>query len=272
MTDNVPEQNIFSSRRMYRIFRATGRSLVVALDHGVGMNVYPALADASHMIDDIVAGGPDAVLTTAGIIRRFTHELKSLGVILRVDGGNSELEGGAVEYRLMHSVEDALRLGADAIGCMGFPGAPLEAQSLGNLATLANQCQVWGVPLMAEMLPGGFANFGLRSAENIRLAARIGVELGADFIKTEFTGSAESFRQVTENCYRPVLVLGGSKMDERALFTMIKTALGSGAAGAVVGRNVWGHPKPQAIVSALNRLIHHDASVDEAMDTLASAL
>lgn len=266
----MTQHHIFSNRRMYRIFRGNGRALVIALDHGVGTNVYPALADAARVIDGIVAGGADAVLAPAGMVRRFTHELKSLGVILRVDGGNSELEGGAVEYRLMHSVEDALRLGADAVGCMGFPGAPLEAQSLGNLATLANQCQVWGVPLMAEMLPGGFVNFGLRSAENTRLAARIGVELGADFIKTEFTGDAESFRQVTENCYRPVLVLGGSKMDERALFTMLRTALEAGAAGAVIGRNVWGHPKPQAIVSALNRLIHHYASVDEAMDALVS--
>lgn len=263
--------NTFTHRRMYRIFRGNGRTLVIALDHGVGTNVYPAFADPARVIEGIVAGSADAVLTTAGIVRRFPHELKTLGVILRVDGGNSELEGGAVEYRLMHSVEDALRLGADAVGCMGFPGAPLEAQSLGNLATLASHCQMWGLPLMAEMLPGGFVNFNLRSAENMRLAARIGAELGADFIKTEFTGDAESFRQVTTNCYRPVLVLGGSRMDERALFTMLQTALEAGAAGAVIGRNVWGHPKPQAIVSALNRLIHHNASVDEAMDTLASA-
>jgi DhnA family fructose-bisphosphate aldolase class Ia len=152
---------------------------------------------------------------------------------------------------------------------MGFPGTPLEEQTLGNVAALAGQGQSWGVPLMVEMVPGGFTNFELHTAENIRLAVRIGVELGADFIKTEFTGSVESFRQVTENCYRPVLVLGGGKKDdERALFAMVKIALEAGAAGAVIGRNIWGHDHPQAMVAALNRMIHHNASVNEALDVL----
>jgi class I fructose-bisphosphate aldolase len=262
---------MFSNRRMYRIFRDDGRSVVVALDHAVGTDVHPSLSEPARVIDAIAAGGADAILTTAGVVKQFPHHLKSLGVILRADGGNSQLEGGVPDHRLMHSVEDALRLGADAVGCMGFPGAPLEARTLQILASLAGECQRWGVPLMAEMLPGGFTDFSLHTAENIRLAVRIGVELGADFIKTEFTGSAESFRQVTENCYRPVLVLGGGRMDELALFGMVKTAMEAGAAGAVIGRNIWGHPRPQAMVSALNLLIHHDASVDEAMDELSSA-
>lgn len=242
------------------------------MDHGSGLNVYPALADPAQVIEAVVAGGADAILTTPGIVKQFPHELKSIGVILRVDGGSSELGGGRGEYKLLYSVEEALRLGADAVACMGFPGTSVEEQTLGNLATLAAHSQAWGVPLMAEMMPGGFTNFELHTAENIRLAARIGVELGADFIKTEFTGSADSFRPVTENCYRPVLVLGGGKKDdERALFTMVKTALEAGAAGAVIGRNIWGHPRPQAMVMALSRIIHHNASVDEAVNVLATA-
>ena len=264
-------QSTFIKRRMYRIFRDDGRSFVVAMDHGIGANVYPALGDPARVLEAVVAGGADAVLTTYGIARQFSHYLRSVGVILRVDGGNSELDGGSPEHRLLYSAEDALRLGADAIACMGFLGVPLEAQTLGNLAKLASECQTWSVPLMAEMLPGGFDNFDLHTAENIRLAVRVGVELGADLIKTEFTGSAEGFRQVTENCYRPVLVLGGGKTDERALFVTVKTALDAGAAGVVVGRNIWGHSDPRAISTALNRIIHHNASVDEALDLLASA-
>ena len=264
-------RSVFSKRRMYRIFRDDGRSLVVAMDHGGGLNVYPALADPGRVLDAVVRGGADAVLTTPGILKQFPHELRAIGVILRVDGGSSELRGGSGEYKLLFSVEDALRLGADAVACMGFPGSPLEAQTLGNLATLAGQCQGWGLPLMAEMLPGGFVNFDLHTAENTRLAARIGVELGADFIKTEFAKPAERFQQVTENCYRPILVLGGAKTeDERGLFTMVKMALEVGAAGVVIGRNIWGHPRPEAMVAALRRMIHENASVDEALDELVS--
>ncbi|MBI3951814.1 MAG: fructose-bisphosphate aldolase [Acidobacteria bacterium] len=264
-------QGVFATRRMHRIFGNDGRSLVVAMDHGSGLNVYPALTDAGHVIDDMVAGGADAILTTPGIAKQYPSDLRSVGLILRVDGGSSELSRGSMGYALLFTVEDALRLGADAVACMGFPGTELEAQTLENLAKLAGQCRSWSVPLMAEMVPGGFMNSELHTVENIRLAARIGVELGADFIKTPFAGSAESFQQVTAHCYRPVLVLGGSKKDDdRALFSMVKTALSAGAAGVVIGRNIWCHPRPRAVVATLSQLIHHNTSVEEALDTLAS--
>jgi class I fructose-bisphosphate aldolase len=234
------------------------------------LDVYPALAQPERVINAVLSGGADAVLTTPGIISQFSRELKSMGVILRVDGGSSQL-AVSLECKLLYSVEDALRLGADAVGCMGFPGTSLEAQTLENIATLARDSNGWGMPLMAEMLPGGLMKSELKTAENIRLAARIGIELGADFVKTEYVGPPESFRQVTEHCYRPVLILGGAKTeDERGLFSVVKSSLDAGAAGVVMGRNVWGHPRPKGMVKALYALIHANATVDEALAVLSS--
>ena len=259
------------NRRVHRLFGEDGRSLVVAMDHGAGIHVYPELSDPGRVIAQVAGGGADAVLANPGTIRRYSGELKPLGVILRMDGGGSLLSE-APESRLLYSVEDALRLGADAVACMGFPGTPFEAQTLGNLANLAGQCQNWGMPLMAEVLPGGFSNMELHTPENVQLAARIGVELGADLIKTEFTGSEDSFKPVVENCFRPVLVLGGRKMDdEQALFAMVRSALNAGAAGTVIGRNVWGHRDPRALVEALSHLVHMDASVEESMELFQGA-
>lgn len=269
----MSKDSIFSKRRMHRIFRDDGRSLVVAMDHGSGLDVYPALARPAAVIDEVVLGGADAILTTPGIVKQFSQDLKSVAVILRVDGGSSQLaDVGSLGCEVLYSVEDALRLGADAIACMGFPGTPLESQTLGNVARLAGQCEAWGIPLLAEMLPGGLINSKLRTAENIRLAARIGVELGADFIKTEYVEPPESFQQVTENCFRPVLILGGAKThDERGLFNMVRSSLKGGAAGVVMGRNVWGYERPKAMVKALCAMIHNNASVEEAMALLAGA-
>ena len=147
----------------------------------------------------------------------------------------------------------------------------MEVQTLKNLATLAGQCQAWDVPLMAEMIPGGFVNPSLRTTENTRLAARLGVELGADIIKTEFVEPGGSFRQVIDHCFRPVLVLGGSKRpDESGLFAMVENALAAGAAGVVIGRNIWGHANPRAMVTALGRIIHQSASVAEALEIVAA--
>jgi DhnA family fructose-bisphosphate aldolase class Ia len=262
--------SIFTSRRMYRLFRDSGRSVVIALDHGMGSNVYPALANPAPVLEAIIAGGADAILTSPGVIRQFRDHLKSVGVIMRVDGGNSTVKGGSPDMRLLYSVEDALRLGADGVICMGFPGTVLESQTLGNLAQLANQCQSWGVPLMAEMLPGGFMNPDLGTPENIRLAVRLAVELGADIIKTSFTAPAESFRGVVENCYRPVLVLGGGVVDELSLLKMVESAIAAGAAGVVLGRNIWNHPNPRAIVEAVTRIVHESASAEDALEQLAS--
>ena len=263
----------FANKRMYRIFRGDGRSLVVAIDHGMGLDIYPELVEPDRVLEQVAEGGADAVLITPGLMKRYFHCLKSIGVILRVDGGSSALEGGSTAHKLLYSVEDALRLGADAVACMGFPGSPFETETIENLASLAGQCQNWNVPLMAEMIPGGFASPGRHTIENIRLAVRMGIELGADFIKTKYVGPPERFRQVIEHAYRPVLVLGGEKTsDEKALFSMVRAALDAGASGIAMGRQVWKHPRPRSMVSALNHLIRNNGSVEEALDVLAADL
>lgn len=255
-------------RRFQNIFKADGRSLIVAMDHGSGFDVYPALSNPAAVIEGVVQGGADALLSTIGLIKRFHVEMGAAGILLRMDGGGSQLSESP-GFELLHNVEDAIRVGADGVVCMGFPGTSLETQTLSNIAALAGQCQNWGIPLMAEMLPGGFTNMDLHTAEHIRLAARIGVELGADFIKTEFTGSGETFRTVVDNCYQPILILGGSKLDdERALFSMVKSAMDAGGAGAVIGRNIWGHQNPRGLVEALSQIIHGNASIDEALHVL----
>ena len=254
---------------MFRIFRNDGRTLVLAMDHGGAADVHPGLANPAKVLDDAVEAVVDAVLTTPGVVREFAGNLKTAGVILRVDGGTSDLRARP-EYRLLATIEDALRLGVDAVACMGFTGTSMEVQTLENLSVVARECHVWDMPLMAEMIPGGFIDPSLVTTENVRLAARIGAELGADIIKTEFVESGGSFRQVTEHCYRTVVVLGGGKRSEADLFAMLRSAMDAGAAGAAIGRNIWGHAHPKAMVKAIGRIIHEGVSVAEALDILAT--
>jgi class I fructose-bisphosphate aldolase len=259
----------FAKRRLARLLGPDGRGVIVALDHGAAGDVFPGLCDPARTLDAVAQGGADAVLTTPGILGRFGDRLGRLGVILRLDGGSTALRPGAAPPRLLLTVADALRLGADAVACMGFPGTPWEAETLANVAKLAGQCQRWNVPLMAEMLPGGFSEPALHTAANVRLAARIGAELGADVIKTKFVGDARDFRQVVAHCYRPVLVLGGSKTEDLAgLFAMVETALAAGTHGVVIGRNVWAQESPRAVVEALCRMVHEGASAEAALQTL----
>ena len=98
--------------------------------------------------------GADAILTTFGIARKYRDILAQTNLILRLDGGTSQLGMKTSYPRLMYSIEDALELGAVGVACMGFPGIEDEAENLANLAHIAAECHRYQVPLMAEMLPG----------------------------------------------------------------------------------------------------------------------
>ncbi|MGD8397823.1 MAG: hypothetical protein PVG11_03120 [Anaerolineae bacterium] len=252
-----------SNRRLARIFRPSGRALIVAMDHGLLDGPCPGLEDPGETIAKIIAGGADAVLTSYGIARRFARALAPLGLILRVDGGETSLgEGGGAPSRL-YRVEDALRVGADAVALNGFPGAPHEAASLENIARVIGQAHPWGLPVMAEMVPGGFDSPPeWRTVENIALAVRVAAEMGADLVKTPY---AAGFEAVTGPCYAPVVILGGAKRgNERAMLADIKVAVDAGAAGVAIGRNIFQADDPAAMTAAVAAVLHEGTSVDDA--------
>lgn len=244
-------------KRLKRLFAKDGKTVVVAMDHGMGLSVNPALDDTEKILRAIVAGGADAILTTFGVAKRYADILEDIGLILRVDGGTSMLGDGSCGPQLLYTVEEALKLGADAVACMGFPGTEFEAQTMINLAELAAEGKTWGVPVMAEMLPGGFTGSHPYSVDNLVLTARTGCDYGADIIKTSYAGPPEDFARVVAASYQPVVVLGGEKAkDLTSLFTVIEEACSVGAAGVAIGRNVWKHESPERVTRALVELVH----------------
>jgi len=257
-------------RRWHNIFKSDRKAFILAMDHGNGMNVLPEMKNPGEIIKKAVAGGVDAILTTFGIAYYFQKEIDNVGLILRMDGGTSQLGIEKAPMSNIYSVEDAVRIGADGVLCMGFPGSKFEDATLKNLAKNAAECNKWGLVLGAEMLPRGFEPAeDARTPENIALACRIGAELGADFIKTQYTGDKDTFRSVVEGCYRPILVLGGGKAKtDYELLTMVKEAIEAGASGVVMGRNIWRHPKIEKICLAIRKIIHENAEVEKVMEEL----
>jgi DhnA family fructose-bisphosphate aldolase class Ia len=256
-----------TTRRLNRIFRPSGRTLIVAMDHGLIDGPCPGLENPADTLARIVAGGADAVLTSYGVARRFARELASLGLILRVDGGVTSLGGADSPGALLYTVEDALRLGADALALNGFPGSPHETASLEHLASAIRQAHPWGMAVMAEMVPGGFDSPPQwRTVEKIALSVRVAAELGADFVKTPY---APGFVAVTGTCYVPVVILGGAKRgNERAMLADIRAAIEAGAVGVAIGRNIFQAGDPAAMTAAVAAIVHEDATVDQAMALL----
>ena len=258
---------MLTTRRLNHIFRPNGRALIVAFDHGMIDGPAKGMEQPAATLEKIVAGGADAILTTYGMATRFAKEIASLGLIMRLDGGGTKLgkmDGPGAQF---YSVEDALRLGADAVAVSAFPGSDKEEATLETLAHVISQAHSWGLPVMAEMVPGGFdSGPQFRTAESIAISARVAAELGADWVKIPY---ADGFEQVTAGCYVPAVILGGAKKgSERTMLETIKSALDAGGVGVAIGRNIFQAENPATMTAAVAALLHENASVDEAIALL----
>jgi DhnA family fructose-bisphosphate aldolase class Ia len=255
---------------MRRLFQSDGKVLIVAMDHAGSMGVLPGLEHPGKLIQNVVAGGADAILTTFGVITRFAEQLGNLGVILRADGGGTSLAKERGSMSLAYDALDALRIGADAVGVMASPGTCFEGETLPYLSALISQCREWALPVMAEALPGGFEDpANMWSPENIGFACRFAVEMGADLVKTQYTGDMESFRRIVDTTYTPIVVLGGGKIkNETDLLGVVHDAMRAGARGVAIGRNIYQHAHPDKITRAIHAIIHEDASVAQAKQAL----
>jgi fructose-bisphosphate aldolase, class I len=255
-------------------FDVSSKHLVVAMDHGRARGVIEGLEDPGRVIDAVVEAGADAILASYGIVRRYRQRLiGQIPTILRLDGGPSRYREdwlANTEWSLLHAVEDARALGADAVCTMLFMGSAVELETLEITAEVAGECLQDGLPLMVEALPCASERIpDPTDAGAMASACRLGFEHGADVLKTYATGSAEGFARVIASCPAPVLVAGGAKMDsERAVLEVVRETLDAGAQGVVFGRNIWQSRDPAKMVRALRHLIHDDGTVDEAAELL----
>jgi len=214
-------------------------------------------------IKKVVAGNADAVMTTFGIASHFVSELAPVGLILRSDGAATKL-GEDVSAPVWFGVEEAIRIGADALCLSAYPGDHKEMDTLNNIAEVARQARYWGLAVQAEMVPGGMGSGPeMRTVENIAHAARLGLELGADWVKVPYV---EGFKKVVEVCFKPVVIMGGKKRsNDLDILTEMKAAMDAGAAGGTIGRNIFESDDPEAMTAALVAIVHDGVSVDQAV-------
>ncbi len=255
-------------RRFHRLFAGDERSVVIAMDHGSTDGLVKGFEHPEQLLEQVVAGQPDAILTTVGIARHFSKQLRDVGLIIRCDGATSPLLERPREA--LFDVETLLSLGADAAAAMYFPGTALGHKSTMYFPKLASEAHRWNMPVMAEALPYGFeAHEAGRAVDTVAVASRMSVENGADIVKTFYTGDRAGFKHVVDTCYAPVLALGGPRANsEEEFLEIIRGAMDAGAAGVVIGRNVWQASSPAAMTKALVALVHHDASVADALHIL----
>ncbi len=241
-----------------KIIKNDGRAFVIALDHPLTMPS-PELSNPGSLIDESAEGGADAFLASYGCILRFRDRFRDCGVILRADGGATTLCKPMSSLKLLYDASDALRIKADALLCMGYPGSILNSATLAHVAQTARSAHAAGLAAGAEMLPFGFEKpegVDTRSVDKLAFACRLGAEMGADFIKTEFSGT-EGFREVVSGCFVPVLVLGGSKAKtEEEILSDVRSAISAGASGVIMGRNIFRSNDVKGLCRRISEIVH----------------
>jgi len=252
--------------RMERVMnRNTGRLLIVPIDHGMSDGPIKGLTDVRSTITKVVEGGATAVLMHKGLVP-IGHRGRGgdTGLIVHLSAGTS-LSPDPLEKVIVTTVEEAIQLGADAISVHINLGAADTGSMMKDVGQIVHECKRYGMPLLAMMYPRGDKVVDEKSVDAVKIAARIGAELGADIVKTNYTGDKESFKEVVRGCPVPVVIAGGSKGTEEEILEMIRDAIDAGAAGVAMGRNCFQHKTPEKFIQAASLVIHEGLDPKEAI-------
>ena len=217
-------------------------------------------------VTNMVAGGANAGLVHKGQVK-LGHRMqgRDFGCIVHLSAGTC-LSPFPNAKRLVTTVEEAIRLGADGVSVHVNLGDETEGQMLSDLGSVAASASEWGMPLLAMIYARGPKVSDEYDPEIVAHCARVGAELGADVVKVNYSGDGESFARIVESTCVPVVIAGGAKMDStRDFLEMVRTSIDAGGAGLSVGRNVFQHRDPTRLVEVLNRVVHENMSVDEAI-------
>lgn len=239
------------------------------MDHGLTVGPVPGLEDLADTIDKIVTGGANSILMHKGMVEHG-HRGGGEDVGLVVHMSASTTLATRPNFKVQScEVEEAIKLGADAVSIHVNLGAEQEAEMLRKFGNVARDCQTWGLPLVTMMYTRGPKIEDPYDSKIVAHAARVGAELGADVVKCNYTGEPETFEDVVKGCPVPVVIAGGEKTESRReVLNMVDESVEAGGCGISIGRNVFQAEHPEKMVEALSRIVHDRISLDEAEDIL----
>ena len=248
--------------RLAQLIQADGKALFLPIDHGYFQGPTHKLEKPGETIKPLLPYA-DAIMLTRGVLRNCVDPANTKPIILRVSGGASVVGEDLANEELTTSIEEIVRLNASAVSMSVFVGSKYEHQSLINLTKLVDECEDYGIPVMAVTAVG--KELEKREARYLALCCRIAAELGARVVKTYYC--TEKFEKVVEGCPVPVVIAGGPKVDsELEVFEFIYDGMQKGAIGVNLGRNIWQSEHPVAIIRAIRAIIHDNYTPKEAQD------
>ncbi|MCK1815692.1 2-amino-3,7-dideoxy-D-threo-hept-6-ulosonate synthase [Streptomyces sp. XM4011] len=237
------------------------RLFVVPLDHSLTLGPIAGRAGLSGLLRQLITGGVDGVVLHKGALRHVDPALfTDTSLIVHLSASTRHAPDPDAKY-LVSGVEEALRMGADAVSTHLNLGSAEERGQIADLAAVADACDRWNMPLMAMVYPRGPGITDPRDPELVAHAVTLAADLGADVVKTVLPDPASALADITAACPVPVILAGGpSAPDPAAVHEHVRTALAHGAAGVAMGRNVFGARDPAAMVRQVAGLVHGTAT------------
>ncbi len=241
------------------------RMIIIPMDHGITLGPLKGINDYHKMVEMVADGGANAILghTALFLYSNYTGD-REIGRILHLSA-SSDLSPNENYKVIVNNVVNALKLGADAISVHINIGNEDDSLMLEDLGEIAQECREWSMPLLAMMYPRGDNITDEYSVENVKKVARIGAELGADIVKTNYTGSIDSFKEVVNGCPVPVIIAGGSEKNLMELLQMTKDCIEAGGGGVSFGRNIFQSKDPLALTNAISLIVHKNYSISDAI-------
>ncbi len=246
--------------RLSRIIQPeTGRTVMLAVDHGYFLGPTTGLEDARKTIEPLVAYA-DTLMPTRGVLRTSVDPDIDIPIVLRVSGGQSIIGPALSDEGITVAIEDAIRLNVSGMALSIYVGTEHEHQTLTNLTKLVDAGEKYGIPVLAVTAVGKEMS---RDARYLGLCCRIAAELGAKFVKTYY---CEDFEKMVISCPVPIVIAGGKKIPERDALQLAYDAVQRGAAGVDMGRNIFQSEDPVAMIKAVRAIVHEENTVEEAYE------
>ncbi len=224
-----------------------GRILMVPMDHGISMG---PVVDPRTVLP-FVADHATCVAVHKGLLPHVAPFRDRLGAFMHISA-STDLAPDTQDKRIVGTVAEALRRGADGVSIHINLGSRTEADQIEAVGAVSAACSEHDVPLFAMVYPRGPGITDPTDPHLVAHAARLGVELGADAVKVPYTGDPATFENVVDGALGiPVVVAGGPKGDLDELLGHLKGARDAGAAGVSIGRNVFEAGDPAAAMRAI---------------------
>jgi class I fructose-bisphosphate aldolase len=237
-----------------------GKALFLAYDQGLEhgpTDFNDKNVDPNYIIEIARKGKYTGIVFQKGIAEKYNKEIKKskIPLIVKLNGKTNLFKGEPISRQLC-TVDEALKLGAKAVGYTIYIGSDYEDEMMSEFENIQRQAHAKRLPVITWIYPRGKSIKGKSEKELMAYAARTGLEIGADIIKLQYNGNFNDLKWAVKSAGKTKIVIaGGAKAEEGAFLKQVKEIMNSGAIGLDVGRNVWQSENPLEITKKIKKVI-----------------